>query len=322
MEQLTVVIVFGGGKLWSMTTMNKRHYFHLCSDGSLSRSFILSNKDFISAINIIALCAANTSVSVLAFALEDTHPHFLLYGTFEECFAFKKLFESIYIRYAANTREGGADLILDIEMYPADGDLRQLRTVAAYVIYQPTKDGKQVMPFDYLWGSGSMYFRSGHCILPWLIKENGTLAEPVTFASLTVDEKRAVCHSRKYDFPDSWLVANGIVLPTNYIDVARFENIFQTANCYRVFLAGSSKRDEDIAMETARARGVTLEDAQARMLCSDTCKALFGIRDVRRLSTTDRIDLARKLKRAHNMTARQLASVVRLPEGEIRRFAL
>ncbi len=302
--------------------MNKRHYFHLCSDGSLSRSFILSRKDFMAAINIVALCAANSSVIVLAFALEDTHPHFLLYGTFEECFAFKQLFESIYIRYAANTRQGGADLILDIEMYPADGDLRQLRSVAAYVVYQPTKDGKQVMPFDYLWGSGPMYFRSRQSVLPWLVKDDGTIAQAVSFGSLPVDEQRSVCHSRKFAFPDSWQVANGIVLPTNYVDVARFEAIFQTTNCYRVFLSGSSKRDEDIVMEIAQARGVTIEDSEARALCSDKCKDLFGIRDVRRLPTTDRLELARKLRREHNMTARQLASVVRLPEGEIRRFAL
>ena len=317
-----MVIVFGGGRLWSMTTMNKRRYFHLCSDGTLSRSFILSRKDFIAALNIVALCAANSSAIVLAFALEDTHPHFLLYGTFEECFEFKQLFEAIYIRYAANTRQGGADLILDIEMHPADDDLRQLRAVAAYVVYQPTKDGKQVMPFDYLWGSGPMYFRGRECILPWLVNKDGTLAELVTFASLSVDEQRTVCHSRKYSFPANWLVANGIVLPTNYVDVARFEAIFQTANCYRVFLSGSSKRDEDIVMEIAQARGITIEDTEARALCSDTCKALFGIRDVRRLPTTDRLTLARELRRAHRMTARQLAAVVRLPEGEIRRFAL
>ena len=295
--------------------MNKRRYFHLCSDGTLSRSFILSRKDFIAALNIVALCAANSSAIVLALALEDTHPHFLLYGTFEECFEFKQLFEAIYIRYAANTRQGGADLILDIEMHPADDDLRQLRAVAAYVVYQPTKDGKQVMPFDYLWGSGPMYFRGRECILPWLVNKDGTLAELVTFASLSVDEQRTVSHSRKYSFPANWLVANGIVLPTNYVDVARFEAIFQTANCYRVFLSGSSKRDEDIVMEIAQARGITIEDTEARALCSDTCKALFGIRDVRRLPTTDRLTLARELRRAHRMTARQLAAVVRLPEG-------
>lgn len=39
--------------------------------------------------------------------------------------------------------------------------------------------------------------------------------------------------------PPDYLVCNGVVLPTNYVDVRRFENIYKTHNCFRTFMASS-----------------------------------------------------------------------------------
>ena len=120
--------------------------------------------------------------------------------------------------------------------------------------------------------------------------------------------------------PDDWLVCNGFILPTNYIDIARFESIYQTHNRYRVFLSSPRKREEEMLRKMAEYRGVTMEDLEARKLCGDMCKQLFGTRDPRRLDTTKRIMLAQQLRRQYRMTFRQLAMLVRLPEGEIRTY--
>ena len=45
----------------------KRQYYHICADGDDARYFITGDKDFLAAINIVALCAANTRVCVVAF---------------------------------------------------------------------------------------------------------------------------------------------------------------------------------------------------------------------------------------------------------------
>lgn len=44
---------------------------------------------------VIAVCAANTDVVVVSFSIEDSHPHFLLYGTKEGCTRFKLLYEKL-----------------------------------------------------------------------------------------------------------------------------------------------------------------------------------------------------------------------------------
>lgn len=300
--------------------MNQKQFFHLCADGDDAQHFIKSKKDFLAAINIVALCAANTDVVVVAFCLEDTHPHFLLFGTIENCTRFKILFETTYRHYAAETREGGSDLTLLIELYPIGDNVSYLRNVAVYSIIQPTKDGKRVMPYDYLWSSGSLYFRTGFYTPVWLFDDQGQIVTPVPFGDYSVITRREMVHSRNYTIPNNWLVANGIVLPSNYVDIPMFEAIYQTPNCFRVFFANNRKKDDEVRQKMAEYRGVAMEDGEARQRCGDECKALFGTRDPRKLSTTQRITVAQALRRKYRLTFRQLASVVRLPEPEVRRY--
>jgi len=300
--------------------MDSKRYYHLCADGFQARNFILCRQDFVAAMNIIALCSANTDATVVAFSIEDTHPHVLLYGTLEACVRFAELFETVYRHYAASTREGGADFCLNIDIYQADTDEQHLMKVAVYVIIQPTKDGKPVMPFDYLWGSGSLYFRRPGNIPVWLMGGQGSVRDTVRFGSLPEKEKARTIHSRKYSIPDEWLLAGGIVLPSNYVDVARYESIFRTHNCYRVFLSGSKAMEKEVLLRIAQARGVSLEDTEARRLCGDKCALLYGIRDPRRLNPLERISLAQVLRKEYRLSFRQLSQLLRLPEYEIRRY--
>lgn len=298
--------------------MMKQQYYHICADGEDARHFIIGRKDFLAAMNIVALCVAHCNVSIVAFALEDTHPHFLLFGTIEECSRFKAMFEDLYRRYAAETRKNGPKLVLHCEQYPIGDDEGYLRNVAVYTIFQPTKDGKRVMPYDYLWGTGSLYFRSGFYTPVWFFDEEGIVCQPVRFGDLSVQLRREMVHSRSLTLPDDWLVCNGVVLPTNYVDIARFESIYQTHNCYRVFLGNSRKKEQEILLRMAKARGIMLEDSEARDVCGTECKILFGTRDPRKLSSEQRIRLAQTLRSKYQMTFRQIATCVRLPESEIR----
>ena len=296
----------------------KKEYFHVCANGADARNFIICLADYRAAFNLVGVCAANTSVTVVSFSLEDSHPHFLLWGTQAECLRFKTLFETLYVHYAAGTRKGGADLVLRCELYPIGNDEEYLRNVAVYTVIQATKDGKAVMPYDYLWGTGSLVFRKGFYVLPWFFNEKGEICRPVPFGSLGTRARRALLHTRHLTIPDEWLVCNGLILPTNYVDVAQFESIYKTHNRFRVFLSSPRKREEMMLNRMAEDRGVAMEDLEARTVCGDLCKQMFGTRDPRRLDSKSRIQLAQELRKQYRNTFRQLASLVRLPESEIR----
>lgn len=298
----------------------KGKYFHVCANGADSRNFIINETDYYAAFNLVGVCAANTDVVVVSFSIEDSHPHLLLHGIYEDCTDFKACYERIYTYHAAATRPGGADLTLHCELYPIGDDLDYLRNVAVYTVIQPTKDGKAIMPYDYRWGTGSMYFRSSPYTPVWLFDEQGTICQPVPFGSIGAREQRSLLHTRNYSIPDNWLVCNGIILPSNYIDVSRFESIYVTHNRYRVFLSSPKQREEMMLAKMAEQRGIMMEDMEARRVCGDVCKQLFGIRDPRRLALRDRLVLARHLRREFKLTYRQIATLVRLPESEVRAF--
>ena len=300
--------------------MNRKAFFHLCANGAEVRNFIICKADYRAAFNLIGVCAANTDVMVVSFSLEDTHPHILLFGTYEACLAFKNLYEKLYSRYAAATRGKGDNLVLHCELYPIGDDVDYLRNVAVYTIIQATKDGKPVMPYDYPWGTGALYFRSGFHIPIWYFDSEGRIHEPVPFRDLGAREKRAILHTRSLSIPGDWLTCNGLILPENYIDPRIFEGIYQTCNRFRVYLSSPRKREEEMLAQMAQYRGVALEDQEARRICGDLCKQMFGFRDPRRLNGQQRLTLARELRRGYHLTFRQLSLMVRLPESEIRVF--
>ena len=302
--------------------MDTLHYFHYCAKGADARNFILCEADFMAVFNLIALCAAVTGAIVVSFSIEDTHPHILLYGTLAQCARFKVLFEKLCRCHAVETREGGADFVLRGELYSIGDDLSYLRNVAIYTIIQPTKDGKRVMPYDYRWGTGSMYFRSGFYTPVWLFDTSGVIRDPVRFGDLSALKRRQISHSRLLTIPDNWLVCNDLILPSNYVDVARFEQIFGTPNRFRVYLSSTKSKEEEMYSRMAEERGIALDDGEARQICGDQCHALFGTRDPRRLTASERITLAQEIRRKHRLTRRQLAKVVRLPEDEIRQWVL
>lgn len=298
----------------------KQEFFHMCAKGADSRNFILSESDFYAAFNLMGVCAANTDVVIVSFSIEESHPHALLWGTCENCIKYKNLYETQYVHYAAAGRPGGSDMAFHCELYPIGDDLDYLRNVAVYTIIQPTKDGKQIMPYDYRWGTGSMYFRTSNHIPIWYFDDAGIIHQPVSIGSLGTRERNKLLHSRILSVPEEWLVCNGFILPGNYVDVCRFEAIYGTCNRFRVFLSSPRSREEMMLTRMAEYRGVVMEDIEARKVCGELCRQLFGTRDPRKLDSTQRIMLARQLRRQFKLTFRQLSTLVRLPETEIRIF--
>lgn len=298
--------------------MNQYAYFHICAKGADARNFIICEADYYAAFNLVGVCAANSSATVVSFSIEDSHPHILLWGTHETCLAFMLLYENLYRHHAAATRSGDTGLILHCELYPIGQDEDYLLNVAVYTVIQPTKDGKPVMYHDYRWGTGSLYFRNRFHTPVWYFDDAGVIHQPERFGQQDSLAKRALLHSRKLTIPDEWLVCNGFILPCNYIDVNRFEGIYRTHNRYRVWTSSPKKREEEMNLKMADYRGVSFEDLEARKCCGILCRQLYGTRDPRRLSGPQRINVAQQLRRQYRLTFRQLSTLVRLPEPEIR----
>ena len=298
--------------------MKTEHYYHMFANGDDAKNFITSEREFKAAFNRVGLCAFITGVIVVAFSIEDSHPHILLWGTYEDCLKFKMLYESMSIRCIARRRGSADGVVLHCELYEVT-DESYLKNVATYTIVQATKDGKAVMPYDYLYGTGALYFRNEFSVLPWLIDNFGKVTEPVKFGSLKDKEKSEYCWSKTY-VPDEWLVCNGFILPTNYVDIRRFESIYRTHNCFRAFLSSGKNSDAPIAAKMAEIRGVQIEDLEARRICETVSFDLFSKRTARHLNTEERLQLAQTLRSRYHLAHRQLSFLTYIPESELRKY--
>lgn len=293
-------------------------YYHLCANGDDAKNFIICEKDFKAAFNRVAVAAYASGAAVLAFSIEDSHPHFLLFGTYTRCMTFKRQYEVSTNHYIVAARGSLDGVRFECEQLPVDSE-EYLKTVGAYIIVQATKDGKQVMPYDYPYGTGSLYFRTARHISLWIVDENGRLNEPRPLSCYSWRERRGIVGSG-VRLPDHWLVCNGFILPENYVDIKAFEKIYSTHNCFRTFLSSGRRKFEEVNARMAAARGIVMEDLEARQLCAEVSMTLFGRKDPRSLDVTQRLTLAMRLRNDHHLSSRQIATLVRLPESEIRKY--
>lgn len=293
-------------------------YYHLFANGDDARNFIISEKDFKAAFNRIAICSYLSKTTILSASVEDSHPHVLLKGSFQQCQDFKTLYEKMSIKYIVSTRGTSDGVNLHCELY-AVNDIQYLRNVAAYTIIQATKDGKDVMPYDYLYGTGSLYFRKPWSVLPWLVDDRGRLITPRTIGSLTAREKQNY-FPRSVTLPAHWMVCNGFILPTNYVDIIGYEQIFVTPNCFRAFLCSGKSKDEPVYKQMSIARGVIIEDLEARRLCLESCISLFGKQTTRHLNTDQRLRLAQHMRISFRLSYRQISTLTKIPETELRKY--
>lgn len=296
--------------------MNKQ-YYHFFANGDDAKNFITSERDFIFEFNLVGICAYEKGVTVLSFSIEDSHPHGLLFGTEKDCQSYKIQYEISSLRHIAATRGSCDGVRFNCELLLVD-DEDYLRNVGTYSIVQPTKDGKPVMFYDYKWGTGSMYFRPEGSIPIWQMSPDGQLLSAVRYGDISAREKRRICG--RHTIPDDWLICNGLILPNNYVDVKGFEQIYRTYNCYRAFCGAGNKQLSVVQEKMASARGIMMDDMEARHKCKDVAYELFMEKDSRRMNVDQRLALARELRVRYHLSYRQLSSLTYLPEGEIAKY--
>lgn len=295
-----------------------KHYYHLFANGCDAQNFIIGEYEFKAAFNRIAVCSFLCNVTVLAASIEDTHPHILLWGDRENAEMFKAKYEDLSIRYISRHRGTAEGIVLHCELCEIN-DNTYLMNAASYVIVQATKDGKPVLPYDYLYGTGALYFRKTGSILPWDHDYQGHIYERKELGSFPVKEQWRICNT-KLRMPPDWIIVNGFIHPYSFVNVAGFENIFKTHNCFRAFLASGKARDEIVRRTMSTVRGLTLEDLEARMRCMERCINLFGKKTTKFLTTGQRLELAQDLRSKYGISFRQLSFLTKLPEAELRKY--
>ena len=186
-----------------------------------------------------------------------------------------------------------------IKADPLADDVEVMRKII-YVFRNPMDAGDSLLPENYPWGVGRLFFQ----------QDTAVAAKRV--GDMTLDERRALFHTR-IDLPADWEVdANGMLLPRCYIDLAEVHRLFHSP---RRFLSFLFVRKKDLTEQDAQCARPFLEiraDKQLRADANAESQRLFH-RPITRLSEPDRLRIATLLwQNRRTLSRKQLARATHL----------
>ena len=297
--------------------MEGKDFYHFFADGRKAESFALTECDFRYQFNLMGICSLLSGATVLSFTIEETHPHALLHGTEKECNTFRTLYSRRTRWRSSGPGNNRSKAGIDFFLIKVQGD-NYLKNVASYTIIQPTKDRKGIMFYDYPWGTGPMYFRSDRYIPPWLLDNEGNKIAATMFGSLSTKRQRMV--SRTVKLPENWLIAGGLILPENYVDVKMYEGIFSTHNTFLTFTSLGKTAFNEVRKNIALKVGLTVNDSDALDYSKKVAMEMYQTDDIRNMSLVQRIELAQEIKRRYHLSPRQVAICTRLAESDVNKY--
>ena len=287
-----------------------RNCWHFSTNGTLVDFMFRDEEDFEAGMNRIFVLRKRHKVIILAFVLMDTHVHFILWGELRECEMFVHEFIKLTSRHIAHKygeRHKFEHLLPD---YQTIGDDRYLKTAICYVLKNPPVGGLAYNALEYPWSSASLYFRKhGYWTSPgWesLMKSS---------EEFSVRNLRDILRCRNVPRKAFRLIGN-IVFPGEYVAAELVEKLFRTHRAFNFFMCISKETDiESVQGSISR---LTIPNAELGQHKTELCRSRFGVDTIRKLSTKQRLVLARELKATYNCSPKQIAKACGLIYAEVK----
>ena len=136
-----------------------KNCWHFSTDGNAVDAMFENDEDFIAGMNRIFVVVKGYNVVILAFSLMDTHLHFILYGTFEECNRFMHEYVRLTSWYISREHHERNKLDgVPIRHQVVDTDY-YLKIAICYTVKNAPVGGIMFNALDYPWSSGPLYFK-------------------------------------------------------------------------------------------------------------------------------------------------------------------
>jgi len=241
--------------------------------------------------------------TLLAFALMNTHFHFVLAGREDDAAGFWDSFRRSLDTYF--TRHGRPGLMRNVKatLTPVES-LQQLRTEIAYVIRNRFVAQTDVHVFADPWSSGRLYFN------PLLEKEG------VSAAALKGRKLREFTHSRQIQEADARIhVKDDTAQIWSFVDYRLVESLYDNA---RQFIHSVLKNVE-AQVETAKRLGERpfLSDDELWPLIFSYCREAFQGAKLSELDLQQRKQLAAWMKQEYVASNKQIARLSGLPLADV-----
>ena len=286
-----------------------RNCWHFYTSGDSVEVLFRSEEDFSDGLNRILPVVTRYDILILAFVLMDSHVHFVLYGKFESCNRFIHDYiklTSMYISYKYQEKNTLRSIQISHQTISDD---RYLKTVICYVVKNPLTAGLPYMPWDYPWGSGSLYFRvNGTWSSPWWMIDSGIMTDKIR------DIRKLTRSKVKIDEGISTI--NKVIVPAQYVSVDIVEQLFRSHKAYHYFL--STIKEIDVESQGGVISKLSVPLIEMRENRRRLSEELFGVTELRNLNMEQRLRLARYLKSRYNCSPKQISKVCGLVYDEVK----
>lgn len=282
----------------------KKNYYHVSSEALEKNDIFQSREDFVTAMNDIALCVLRYDVVILCFCLMSNHFHFVLKGSYQDCYAFMCEFKRI-CAIRMRDRNGEVSGLKDVELHFDLLDTQEyLENAIAYVLRNPLAARIIMMPCYYEWSSASAYFRG-------TVQEYG-----IPINTLSLRKKREILRTRNPEVPDNYILnALGFVCPSCYIAVDEVEKIFYHPS--RLMMAMAKRLENEFEVASGAIDRIVMSDAELKTQVMELVRNEYGVPSLSQLSADDRLRLCLLVKRNFNAPVKQIARVLRLSQAVV-----
>ena len=279
-----------------------RKYYHVSSKALEKNDIFQSREDFVTAMNDIALCLLRYDVMILCFCLMSNHFHFVLKGSYQECYAFMNEFKRI-CAIRMRDRSGEVSGLKDVELRFDLLDTQEyLENAIAYVLRNPLAARVIMMPYFYEWSSILAYFRGR------------TELSGVRLDSLSIRKRRELLRTRHDVVPENYLLAEqGYVNPACYIASGEVEAIFKHPS--RLMMALAKKVENEFEVASGAANQIVMTDSELKTHVLELVRIEYGVNSLSQLSADDRLRLCLKIRRNFGASVKQIARIVRLSQA-------
>ena len=289
-----------------------KNCWHFSTDGNAVDAMFENEDDFITGMNRVFVVVQGYKVVILAFSLMDTHVHFILYGTFEECNRFMHEYVRLTSWYISVTHHESNKLDgVPLRHQPVEDDI-YLKTVICYTLKNAPTGGIMFNALDYPWSSGPLYFKKpGYWSSPrWM---DGVEMD----STIGFEQRKSALRTNNVSITHSVVPMVGpIVFPGEYVAYEIVNRIFKTCKSFNYFLCVT--REEDVDSRGGSISLLSIPMQEMRQHKNEVCQELFGKKSVKSLSTEQRIRLARTLRRRYNSSIKQIARLCGLVYGEVK----
>ena len=276
----------------------KSEYYHVCSEGLEKRMIFRNRREFIMGMNYVALCYLKHKVRMQCFCLMGNHFHFILSGSLEECWKFGNEYKrmcAMMMKRMQGCEAGMKNVELQIKEIADSG---YLENAIAYVLRNPVAAGFRLMPHQYEWSSGDMYFRNSYIA-------SGKRADSFNIKELT----RLLNSNTK--IPEHYIIDDsGIISPLNYIDHKTVEDIYRHPS--RLLGALSAKKEAEFEIFLGIADKYIPDIEELKDSVRELIKIQFGVRAVSQLSVEQKMKLGSLMRRNFRASRKQIALITRL----------